>query len=289
MESAAPPVTLPAAPSAAPMAEHGGDMAALGAAIANCNACGLCEGRRNTVFGVEALLRWDSKLLGKLSPAQFIAPFFVAHGKNVRRPIASMPGQFQLSVDQLLREAAAAVDLGEQRLPDGGDHRSPPAASCTTRSAHAGATMPRLTRERIARTSSRRIPDGSADESSKSASSARPRAGCPRAGGRGITFQRRRDRTVADPAALPPKAPVIISPLATTSAIATPVPVNLPAAAPEAVPVAAPIIKVESGPASIPASNPASNLVNTPASGNMEGVGSYEPPSLLNSLQQLFN
>ena len=48
----------------------------------------------------------------RLSPSQFIAPFFVTHGQRVRRPIASMPGQFQLSVDELLREAAVVESLG---------------------------------------------------------------------------------------------------------------------------------------------------------------------------------
>ena len=48
----------------------------------------------------------------KLSPSQFIAPFFVTHGKNIRRPIASMPGQYQLSIDHLLQEAEGLQDLG---------------------------------------------------------------------------------------------------------------------------------------------------------------------------------
>lgn len=47
-----------------------------------------------------------------LSPSNLIVPFFVAHGRGVRRPIASMPGQFQLSVDELLREAARLKPLG---------------------------------------------------------------------------------------------------------------------------------------------------------------------------------
>ena len=41
----------------------------------------------------------------------FILPLFVRHGEGVRNPIASMPGQFQLSVDQLpgvVREIDAA-------------------------------------------------------------------------------------------------------------------------------------------------------------------------------------
>lgn len=47
-----------------------------------------------------------------LSPTDFIYPLFVTHGKNVRRPIASMPGVFQLSIDQLAEEAGDLQALG---------------------------------------------------------------------------------------------------------------------------------------------------------------------------------
>ncbi len=40
-----------------------------------------------------------------LTPVDFIAPLFVTEGENVRNPIQSMPGQFQLSIDQLIVEA----------------------------------------------------------------------------------------------------------------------------------------------------------------------------------------
>ena len=40
-----------------------------------------------------------------ISVDDFIFPLFAAPGKNVKRPISSMPGNFQLSVDQLVREA----------------------------------------------------------------------------------------------------------------------------------------------------------------------------------------
>src|SRR4051812_34280636 len=40
-----------------------------------------------------------------LSPADFVQPLFVLPGRGARRPIASMPGQFQLSVDNLVKEA----------------------------------------------------------------------------------------------------------------------------------------------------------------------------------------
>lgn len=48
----------------------------------------------------------------RLTPADFIYPYFVMHGQNVRRPISSMPGVYQLSVDQLAKEAEAVVGLG---------------------------------------------------------------------------------------------------------------------------------------------------------------------------------
>ncbi len=47
-----------------------------------------------------------------LSPANLIAPYFVAHGRGVRRAIGSMPGQFQLSIDELLKDVAKLKPLG---------------------------------------------------------------------------------------------------------------------------------------------------------------------------------
>ncbi len=48
----------------------------------------------------------------RLDPSMFIYPLFVTHGTNVRTEISSMPGQYQLSIDQLAREAAELRDLG---------------------------------------------------------------------------------------------------------------------------------------------------------------------------------
>jgi porphobilinogen synthase len=47
-----------------------------------------------------------------LAADDFIYPLFVTYGNAVRHPIASMPGQFQLSVDELAAEAAELQDLG---------------------------------------------------------------------------------------------------------------------------------------------------------------------------------
>lgn len=41
-----------------------------------------------------------------------IYPLFVRHGKGIRNPITSMPGQFQFSVDTLVEECQAAQALG---------------------------------------------------------------------------------------------------------------------------------------------------------------------------------
>lgn len=47
----------------------------------------------------------------RLAPTDFIYPIFVTHGRDLREPIASMPGQARLSVDQLPREAAELRSL----------------------------------------------------------------------------------------------------------------------------------------------------------------------------------
>jgi porphobilinogen synthase len=47
-----------------------------------------------------------------LNVAQLVLPLFVRAGRRLRQPIAAMPGVFQLSPDELLREATRAHDLG---------------------------------------------------------------------------------------------------------------------------------------------------------------------------------
>jgi porphobilinogen synthase len=46
-----------------------------------------------------------------LRPDDMILPLFVCPGKGVRRPISSMPGNFQLSIDELIREVKEARSL----------------------------------------------------------------------------------------------------------------------------------------------------------------------------------
>lgn len=48
----------------------------------------------------------------KLSTDDLIWPVFVKEGQHEREAVASMPGVFRLSLDELLKDAAVAVDLG---------------------------------------------------------------------------------------------------------------------------------------------------------------------------------
>ena len=48
----------------------------------------------------------------RLSPAMFVLPLFVCEGEGVRREVASMPGVYNLSVDQAVREVEAAKGDG---------------------------------------------------------------------------------------------------------------------------------------------------------------------------------
>jgi porphobilinogen synthase len=57
--------------------------------------------------GVRRLVRKNA-----LSPSNLVLPLFVRSGKNVRQEIGSMPGNFQLSIDQLVGEAKEAQRLG---------------------------------------------------------------------------------------------------------------------------------------------------------------------------------
>jgi porphobilinogen synthase len=48
----------------------------------------------------------------QLQVTQLVLPLFVRSGRKLRRPIAAMPGVFQFSPDELLREAARVHELG---------------------------------------------------------------------------------------------------------------------------------------------------------------------------------
>jgi porphobilinogen synthase len=48
----------------------------------------------------------------RLSPQDFVYPIFVTAGEDMKNPIASMPGIFQLSINHAVTEAQRAYDLG---------------------------------------------------------------------------------------------------------------------------------------------------------------------------------
>src|SRR3989449_10044144 len=48
----------------------------------------------------------------RLSVDNLIAPFFVVEGRDVRQPIASMPGQWRVSVGHLIKDAGGGHALG---------------------------------------------------------------------------------------------------------------------------------------------------------------------------------
>ena len=48
----------------------------------------------------------------RLHPASFVLPLFVTPGSGVRNPISSMPGNFQLSVDELISVVKDAASVG---------------------------------------------------------------------------------------------------------------------------------------------------------------------------------
>jgi porphobilinogen synthase len=48
----------------------------------------------------------------QLAVDDFVYPLFVTHGRGVREPISAMPGQFRVSIDELLKEAKDAAGMG---------------------------------------------------------------------------------------------------------------------------------------------------------------------------------
>src|SRR2546428_3658201 len=60
----------------------------------------------------------ESPLIGKMARERalrtdaLVSPLSPPHGRGVREPIASMPGQFRLSIDELLKECKDAASMG---------------------------------------------------------------------------------------------------------------------------------------------------------------------------------
>ena len=48
----------------------------------------------------------------RLEPSQFILPLFVCPGTGIRREIGAMPGNYQMSVDEIVKECAEVRSLG---------------------------------------------------------------------------------------------------------------------------------------------------------------------------------
>src|SRR5947209_16636015 len=48
----------------------------------------------------------------RLHPSQFILPLFVCPGEGVRREISAMPGNYQMSIDQFVKECEEVHSLG---------------------------------------------------------------------------------------------------------------------------------------------------------------------------------
>ena len=63
--------------------------------------------RLRSTEGIRALVRET-----RLDPASLIAPLFAVPGEGVRRPISSMPGVAQTSIDELVRDVAELKGLG---------------------------------------------------------------------------------------------------------------------------------------------------------------------------------
>ncbi len=66
--------------------------------------------RMRRLRNTEAIRRLVRETL--LDPARFILPLFVCPGEGVRREIGAMPGNYQLSIDELVKECAEVQALG---------------------------------------------------------------------------------------------------------------------------------------------------------------------------------
>ena len=77
----------------------------------NTNALGSFPTRRPRRLRQSAAIR---RLVREteLSASQLVLPLFARSGRKLRRPIGAMPGVFQLSPDELLREATVAAEAG---------------------------------------------------------------------------------------------------------------------------------------------------------------------------------
>ena len=77
------------------------------------------------------------------SPAKFIWPVFVVPGSGRREPIASMPGQYRLSADELVKELAPVVASGVKSVLLFGQHEGEGKDECGTPAADPHGAVPR--------------------------------------------------------------------------------------------------------------------------------------------------
>lgn len=89
--------------------------------------------------------QWSRRMVQEnmLSPADLIWPLFITDGKGIEEPIASLPGVSRWSVDNIVRQAGNAIDLGipcialfpntqaEKRSDDGAEAANPDNLICT--------------------------------------------------------------------------------------------------------------------------------------------------------------
>src|SRR3984957_1032803 len=66
----------------------------------------------------------------RLTPDAFVYPMFVCPGEGIRKPVRSMPGVFNLSVDEAVKEAQEVHSLGVPSvilfgLPEAKDELAP--------------------------------------------------------------------------------------------------------------------------------------------------------------------
>ena len=90
-------------------------------------ACAAC-------VAASRFVRWFAK--PRSNPGDLIYPLFICPGEGVRNRVSSMPGVFNLSVDEAVREAEEAASLGIGGLllfglPDSKDERAPAPGTTT--------------------------------------------------------------------------------------------------------------------------------------------------------------
>src|ERR1043165_4984692 len=66
--------------------------------------------RLRRLRAAEALRRLGRET--RLHPGQFILPLFVCPGEGVKREIGAMPGNYQMSIDEIVKECEEVQALG---------------------------------------------------------------------------------------------------------------------------------------------------------------------------------